>query len=84
MKNQTQYVETAQLSKSQDTLILKLKDEFTILVNANLIRYALGVAYTRKDGTKVTEAEISKMKNSAKEKYIKAIKENQTSQARSA
>ena len=55
------------ISRDQKTLIIE-KDGVPAFVNVGLIKYMLGVPYTRKDGTAISEEMIRAMKvrNTAK------------------
>ena len=52
-----------------------------VLVDVNLLKYHLGIPYTKKDGTHVSAEQIATLKKLASEKYQQAIRENKTNQA---
>lgn len=72
----------ANVRMSQDGkfLIVNINGE-TGLVNANLVRYLLGVEYTRKNGTQVSSEEIAQIKRRSQEAYVKKVQEGKTKSA---
>lgn len=50
-------------------------------ININLVKYLLDMPYTKKDGKNISQDDIYKMKERAKEKYVAAINSNQSKSA---
>lgn len=65
---------TARISKNGKYLIVNSSGHTSIL-NANLVRYLFDVPYTRKDGTRVSTAQIFEMKQNAQVAYDQKVKE---------
>jgi len=66
---------TAKLSKNGKYMIVSFKGQNAIL-NANLVRYLFDVPYTRKDGTRISSAQIFEMKQSAQLAYEQKVKQS--------
>jgi uncharacterized iron-regulated protein len=66
---------TARLSKNGKYLVVNSKGQ-TAILNANLVRYLFDVPYTRKDGTRISSAEIFQMKQSAQMAYDQKVKQS--------
>lgn len=66
---------TARLSKNGKYLIVECGGQNAI-VNANLVRYLFDVPYVRKDGTRVSSAQIFQMKQSAQLAYDAKVKKS--------
>ncbi len=66
---------TARLSKNGKYLIVDCNGQNAIL-NANLVRYLFDVPYTRKDGTRISTAQIFEMKQSAQLAYDQKVKQS--------
>lgn len=64
---------TARLSRNGKYLIVESNGQNTIL-NANLIRYLFDIPYTRKNGTRVSTAQIFQMKQSAQSAYDEKVR----------
>lgn len=73
----TENTTTARLSKNGEFIIVTVNGK-TGLVNANLVKYLLGVSYTKKDGTLVSSDQIQVLKRKSQEAYAKAIIDNTT------
>jgi len=67
-------------TKKGDALIVKIGDQSAIF-STNLIKYHLGLEYTKKNGQVVTIEEIAKKRQRAQDLYIAAIKSNKKAQA---
>ena len=65
-----------------DYLLISDDQGQRMLVSANLVRYALGIEYTRKDGTVVSRQEIQQSHKRARQAYIRAISDNEASASR--
>lgn len=74
MKNQINRA-TARISKNGKYMIVNFNGQSAIL-NANLVRYLFDVPYTRKNGTRVSSAEIFQMKQSAQIAYDQKVKQS--------
>lgn len=59
---------TARLSKNGKYLIVNVNGQGAVL-NANLVRYLFDIPYTRKDGTRISTAQIFQMKQNAQLAY---------------
>lgn len=73
MKNEN--TTTARLSKNGEFIIVKV-DGKTGFLNANLVKYLLGVPYTKNDGTLVSAGQIQTLKRKSQDAYAKAVTEN--------
>lgn len=65
----------ARLSKDGKLMIVSVGGQTTLL-NVNLVKYLLGVPYTKKDGTPVSKTEIASMKQRSREAYSRAVLNN--------
>ncbi len=68
------------LSRDGNTFVVKIGDQ-TAFFSTNLIKYHLGIAYTKKDGEFVSEKQIKERKELSKQNYIAAIKNNKKASA---
>ncbi len=64
----------ARLAQSGKSIIVTVNGQ-TGFLNVNLVKYLLGVEYTKKNGTLVSEADIVAIKQRSQDAYVKAVKE---------
>lgn len=69
------------LSKSGDYLILTDDRKQKIIVSVNLVKHALDIPYTKKDGTKKSYEDIQIDKVNAKIAYVEAASRYEESDA---
>ncbi len=64
----------ARLAQSGKSIVVTVNGQ-TGFLNINLVKYLLGIQYTKKNGTLVSEMEIMSMKQRSLDAYIRAVKE---------
>ncbi len=64
----------ARLAQSGKSIVVTVNGQ-TGFLNINLVKYLLGIQYTKKNGTLVSEMEIVAMKQRSLDAYIRAVKE---------
>ena len=70
----------AKMSQDGKFLVVTLNGE-TGFVNSNLLRYFLGVPYTKKNGIHVSSEDISFTKRKAQIAYVQKIQANKTQES---
>ncbi len=68
----------ARLAQSGKSMVVTVNGQ-TGFLNLNLVKYLLGIQYTKKNGTLVSEMEIVAMKQRSLDAYIRAVKEKSLS-----
>ncbi len=63
----------ARLAQSGKSIVVTVNGQ-TGFLNINLVKYLLGIQYTRKNGTLISEMEIVAMKQRSLDAYIRTVK----------
>ena len=84
MNTQSRNISKIRFIESSNSLLLGTPDGNSYFLNLNLVLYAAGVPYTKKNGEAVSIDQIKKMKAKSHRKYMAAIEKNNQSSARTA
>ena len=84
MSKQSRNISQVRLIEKSNSLLLNTSDGNSYFLNLNLVLYAIGKPYTKKNGEVVSADQIKKMKAKSHRKYMAAIEKNNQSSAQTA
>ena len=84
MSKQDRNISQVRFIEKSNSLLLNTSDGDSYFLNLNLVLYAIGKPYTKKNGEEVSVDQIKKMKAKNHQKYMAAIKKNNQSSAQTA
>ena len=84
MNKQSRNISKLRFIEGSNSLLLKTPDGNSYFLNLNLVLYAVGLPYKKKNGEEVSADQIKKMKAKNHRRYMAAIEKNNQSSARTA
>ena len=82
MNTQSRNISKVQFIEESNSLLVGMPDGSSYFLNLNLVLYAAGMSYKKKNGEVISIDQIKKMKAKNHRKYMVAIEKNKQSLAR--